>query len=55
MIGVYIGHKNKRRITKTDKQMKDNKQTVDKSKSILKQIDEHKDQSCKLQIIVADV
>lgn len=55
MSGVYIGHKNIRRITKSGGQIKIMMQAAGKSKRILKQIDWHREWSCKLQIIVADV
>lgn len=48
MIGWCIGHKNKRRITKSDGQIKDNEWTINNRDSILKQIDKHREWSCKL-------
>ena len=55
MIGRCMGHKNIRRITKSGGQIKDNEWAINNRDSILKQIDEHREQSCKLQIIVVDV
>lgn len=55
MIGVYIGHKNKRRITKGGGQIKDNGWAINNHDSILKQRQRHESWDCKLQIIVADV
>lgn len=37
-----------RRITKSDEQMKDNEWAINNRDSILKQIDEHREWSCKL-------
>lgn len=37
MSGWCMGHKNKRRITKSDKQMKDNEWAINNRDSILKQ------------------
>lgn len=37
MSGVYIGHKNIRRITKSDEQVKDNGWAINNHDSILKQ------------------
>lgn len=43
MIGWYMGNKNKRRITKSDEQIKDNEWTINNHDSILKQIDGHRE------------
>lgn len=45
MIGWCIGHKNIRRITKNDEQMKDNEWTINNHDDILKQIYEHREWS----------
>lgn len=43
MSRLCMGHKNMRRITKSDEQMKDNEWAINNRDSILKQIYEHRD------------
>lgn len=43
-----MGHKNIRRITKSDEQVKDNEWTINNRDSILKQGYGHREWSCKL-------